>query len=109
MDAQIILGTLDSLHFLSGSGLPTDAGGIGRRIGRSASEVAQALLHLERRGLVDASRARLTLQGLAAAVALAAQRERAQPERTQPERTQPERAQPERSAQPARSVVRAAA
>ncbi len=72
MDEHLILSTLDSLYVLSGSGFPTDAGGIGRRTGRSASEVAEALLHLERRGLVDASRARLTLAGLAAATALAA-------------------------------------
>lgn len=72
MDDQIILGTLDSLYHLASLSLPTDAGGIARRIGRSPSEVADALVHLECRGLVDASRARLTMAGLAAAVALAA-------------------------------------
>jgi hypothetical protein len=70
MDAHLILSTLDSLHVLSGLGLPTDAGGIARRIARSPTEVAAALLHLERRGLANASRARLTMAGLAAAVTL---------------------------------------
>jgi Mn-dependent DtxR family transcriptional regulator len=72
MDDQLILGTLDSLYHLSEMTLPTDAGAIARRLGRSASEVGAALLHLERRGLADASLARLTLAGLAAAAALRA-------------------------------------
>lgn len=76
MDANIILQTLDTIYFLSDRGLPTDAGGVALRLGVGASEVLDAMAHLTRRGLLDESGSRLTMQGLAAAVALAAARRR---------------------------------
>lgn len=42
-------------------------------LGRSRGEMAEALLRLETRGLVDAGRVRLTLSGLVAGNALAQQ------------------------------------
>ncbi len=54
-----------------------DAGSIARDLGVRATRVAEAILHLERRGLVDAGRARLTMTGLAAAAALSLHARRA--------------------------------
>ncbi len=51
----------------------TDVGHLAARLSVSRTQVAEALLHLERKGLVDAGELRLTLGGLAAAQALAAQ------------------------------------
>jgi hypothetical protein len=53
---------------LSRANLNIDAGSIGRAVGLSATEAADALMQLEREGLVDASRARLTMKGLVVAV-----------------------------------------
>ena len=62
-----------------GSGLPAadavdtsriDASELARSVGLSASDAARELIELERAGLVDATRARLTMPGLARAVAL---------------------------------------
>ena len=50
-----------------------DATELARAVGVSATTAAHSLLQLERAGLVDASRARLTMLGLARAVALAGQ------------------------------------
>jgi Mn-dependent DtxR family transcriptional regulator len=71
---SLVLGTLDALYLLHGENLRVDASAIGRRIGARPTEVARALLHLESKGLVDASQARLTMAGLAAAAAFAAAR-----------------------------------
>ena len=49
-----------------------DASELGRAVGLTACRTASALIELERAGLVDAGRARLTLLGLARAVALEA-------------------------------------
>ncbi len=50
----------------------TDAGHLARRCGVTRTQIAEGLLHLERKGLVDAERLKLTLTGLAAANALRA-------------------------------------
>lgn len=74
MNDQLILETLDCLMVLHGEGAHVDAGSLARHLGVRPTEVAQALLHLERKGLADAGTARLTLAGLTAAAALAAHR-----------------------------------
>lgn len=74
MNHDILLGTLDALYLLGRAGVSAEAGVIARRLGVDAIRVGRALVHLERRGLVDASRARLTMRGLAVAVGLRAQR-----------------------------------
>ncbi len=71
----LILSTLDSLFVLHGMNAAVDASAIARRVGTSPTRVAEALLHLEGKGLVDATKARLTLAGLSAAAAFAAHRE----------------------------------
>jgi len=71
---QLILSTLDALYILHGESVRVDASAIARRIGARPVQVAEALFHLESRGLVDASTAALTLPGLAAAAALSAAR-----------------------------------
>ncbi len=71
---SLVLGTLDTLYLLHGENLRVDASAIARRIGARPTEVGQALLHLESRGLADATSARLTMAGLAAAAAFAAAR-----------------------------------
>lgn len=63
---------LIALFSLSRGTLPIDAGELGRLSGLSPTGAARALLQLEAEGLADASRARLTLLGLAHAARLAA-------------------------------------
>lgn len=67
---QMILATLIALFDLAQGDDPARADNLAGRIGATPTAVAEALLHLERRGLVDAGRARLTMRGLAAAAAL---------------------------------------
>ncbi len=67
-DAALLFGILDQL--LARAEAPTDAGALARALGRTSTQVAGALLHLESKGLVDAARVRLTLRGLAAASSL---------------------------------------
>lgn len=62
--------TLQALYCLCRQTLPIDAGALGRLTGRSATQTAVDLVTLEQQGLVDASRARLTMLGLARAVQL---------------------------------------
>jgi Mn-dependent DtxR family transcriptional regulator len=50
------------------------AGALAARVDARPLDVAEALVSLERRGLVDAGRARLTFGGLAVAAALRARR-----------------------------------
>ena len=64
----LVLATLDALFTLADRG--TDASGLALRLGTTPTAVAKALVHLEQRGLADASAIRLTLRGLAAATAL---------------------------------------
>ncbi|HEX2678740.1 MAG TPA: hypothetical protein VHM19_18935 [Polyangiales bacterium] len=65
-------GILYALFCLSRDTRHIDAGELGRAVGVSTTEAARALIALERAGLVDASRARLTMPGLARAAALQA-------------------------------------
>lgn len=57
-----------ALFSLSRDTRPIDATRLGRATGHSATLAARALLFLEKHGWVDATRARLTLLGLARAV-----------------------------------------
>ena len=68
----LVLDLLDLLY--AQAHLPSDATTLALRLGVTPTRIAEALLHLERRGMADASRARLTLRGLAAAAALNAAR-----------------------------------
>ena len=70
MNREILFTILDVL--LDRAERRTDAGVLATRCGISRTQVAEALLHLDRKGLVEASRVKLTLQGLAAATALRA-------------------------------------
>jgi hypothetical protein len=63
---------LVALFSLSRNTSPIDAGVLGRMSGCSPTSAARALIQLEAEGLVDATRARLTLLGLAHAARLAA-------------------------------------
>jgi len=60
---------LYALFALSRDTLPIDAARLGAAVGVGATRAAETLVSLERAGLVDASRARLTMLGLAKAVA----------------------------------------
>lgn len=73
MDHETLVFSLLDLLLSLGDRSAT-AGRLGARLGVSPSRAAEGLLHLERRGLVDAGRARLTLHGLAIATALRASR-----------------------------------
>ena len=64
---------LHAVFALSQANRRVTAGTIGAVSGVSATQAARALIALERQGLVDASRARLTMLGLARAVATGAQ------------------------------------
>jgi len=68
MTREDIQATLYAVFELSRASLQIDAGSIGAAIGLCATEAAEALLELDSMGLVDASRARLTMKGLVAAV-----------------------------------------
>ena len=63
---------LFALYCFSRDTCRIDASELGRAVGLTASRTAGALIDLERAGLVDAGRARLTMRGLARAVALQA-------------------------------------
>ena len=60
---------LHAVFALSRANRRVDAGTIGAATGVSPTHAARVLVALERQGLVDASRARLTMLGLARAVA----------------------------------------
>lgn len=70
MNRQIPFMVLDLL--LDRAERRTDAGYLATRCGVSRTHIAEALLRLDQKGLVDASKVKLTLQGLAAATALRA-------------------------------------
>jgi hypothetical protein len=63
---------LVALYCLSRDTCHIDATSLGRTAGVSATAAAEALVNLERAGLVDASRARLTMLGLARAARIEA-------------------------------------
>ncbi len=72
MRPELLFSVLFSLFDLAREDRPAHVGNVASRIGESRSEVARALRHLERRGLCDAGRCRLTLHGLAVASGLRA-------------------------------------
>ncbi len=72
MPQDEILAVLFALLDLARADVPAHAGEIALRLGLSATRVGESLVHLERRGLADAERARLTMRGLAVAQALLA-------------------------------------
>jgi DNA-binding MarR family transcriptional regulator len=68
MNSQLTLASLVLAVFdLVRLGLPADPDRLAGRLGIEISRVERALAELERRGLADAGRARLTLAGLALA------------------------------------------
>jgi hypothetical protein len=64
---------LYALYCFSRDTCQIDATELARSVGVSATQAAEALVALERAGLVDATRARLTMPGLARAAAMGAQ------------------------------------
>lgn len=66
------LALLTTLHDLSRATLPIDLGVLAGRLGWGVGRVVRVLAHLERKGLADRERCRLTLAGLSIAVVLAA-------------------------------------
>ncbi len=72
MSQDTILSVLFTLLELARADVPAHAGEIAQRLGLTAVRVGEVLVHLERRGLADAARVRLTMHGLAVATALAA-------------------------------------
>ena len=95
--------TLHALFCLSRDTQRIDAASLGAVTGQSPTQAAEALLALERAGWVDASRARLTMLGLARAAQLAARAHQGGggasrvPEVT---RSEPPALRPPRAAQP---------
>ena len=63
---------LTALHELSRATLPIDLGVLAGRLGWGVGRVVRVLAHLERKGLADRARCRLTLAGLSVAVVLEA-------------------------------------
>ena len=77
MNKDTILPVLHALYVQSSEASFVDVGVLSRRTGFSPIRVAEALLHLERKGLCDASRCRLTMHGLVIASTHALALERA--------------------------------
>ena len=71
MHTPIAAKVLETIHELQCRDRAPNAGSIARALAVRPTQVGEALLHLERLGLVDASRARLTMRGLALAAAFA--------------------------------------
>lgn len=69
MTDQLLNNTLKAIFTLSRASVPVDASAIAQVVGTSPMRIAEALVALEQRGWVDATRARLTMLGLAKAVA----------------------------------------
>jgi Mn-dependent DtxR family transcriptional regulator len=70
MTREQALAVLFAVYDLAAADMPADAGRLAERVGLSKVAVADVLIHLERRGLVDAGKVRLTIRGLAIAHAL---------------------------------------
>lgn len=70
MRPDLVFSVLFSLFDLAREDRPAHVGNVASRIGEPRTDVARALRHLERRGLCDASRCRLTMQGLLVASSL---------------------------------------
>jgi len=62
---------LQTLYEATGTSRRVDASALARSLGVSPTRVGEALVTLDRRGLVDAAHARLTMRGLAVAASLA--------------------------------------
>jgi Mn-dependent DtxR family transcriptional regulator len=73
---DLLFRVLGALYLLSPMQARTDAGSLARRLGISPTAAMLALVRLERLGLADAAKARLTLRGLAVAATHAATLER---------------------------------
>ncbi|HBQ19795.1 MAG: hypothetical protein RLO52_37750 [Sandaracinaceae bacterium] len=65
---------LGSVHELSRANLPIDLGVLAGRLGWGVGRVIRVLSHLEKKGLADRGRCRLSLAGLAVATMLEASR-----------------------------------
>ena len=70
MPAQLT--TLLAIFSLSSRTLPITRAGLGQRLGLGPLELERQLMALDRAGFIDVRRLRLTLPGLAAAVAMRA-------------------------------------
>lgn len=66
---------LTALHELARANRPADLGVLAGRLGWGVGRAVRVLAHLERRGLADRARCRLSLAALAVAVVLTAERE----------------------------------
>ncbi len=81
--SDLLLRVLGALYLLSPMQAHIDASSLARRLGTTPTTAALALVRLERLGLADASRARLTLRGLAVATTQAAALEAAASQRAE--------------------------
>jgi DNA-binding MarR family transcriptional regulator len=70
---------LAALHDLSEKTLPIDLGVLAGRLGWGVGRAVRVIAHLEKLGLADRGRCRLTLAGLGVAVALRDERAASQP------------------------------
>ena len=66
---------LAAMHDLGRLNLPIDLGVLAGRLAWGVGRVVRVLAHLERKGLADRARCRLTLAGLTFAIAFEASRE----------------------------------
>ena len=73
---DLLFNVLEMIYRLTPMQARIDASALARHLGTTPTEAARALVRLEQLGLADASRARLTLRGLAVAATSAGQRER---------------------------------
>jgi Mn-dependent DtxR family transcriptional regulator len=64
MDQNLLAAALLALFDLARDGQPAHMGNVADRIGASRKDAVMALKELERRGLCDAARTRLTMKGL---------------------------------------------
>lgn len=64
MDQNILAATLLALFDLAREGQPAHMGNLADRIGVPRKDAVRALVELEKRGLCDAARARLSMKGL---------------------------------------------
>lgn len=65
---------IGAIHDLSRATLPIDLGVLAGRLGWGVGRVVRVLSHLEKKGLADRDRCRLSLAGLAVATMLEASR-----------------------------------
>jgi|GEM_PF-2837354 len=73
---DLLFNVLETIYRLTPMQARIDASALARHLGTTPTEAARALVRLEQLGLADASRARLTLRGLAVAATSAGQRAR---------------------------------